>query len=164
MKTTIGLVMVIAFSGCGGTAEAGGLPDRAEATAGAEHGGGMHGQMMQDRDAMACPMMLEGAQVSVVDIDRGVAMTFTTDREEDVDALRQRVRAMASMHERHAGMMGGEMAMPPSTASVVDVPDGARLELVATDEADVGSLRQHASAHAEHMRGRQGCPMMGAPA
>lgn len=179
MKTTIGVLTVLALIGCGGSAGAGAEPEQPRATAGAEHGqemhdhgGGMHGQMMQGSDEMACPMMLEGAEVSVENIDQGVAMTFTTDRSEDVPELRERVRGMATMHEQHAGMMeggmmggqGGMSAMPPSTVSVVDVPQGARLELVASEAADVDSLRQHASMHAEHMRGRQGCPMMGAPA
>jgi hypothetical protein len=111
-------------------------------------------------------------EVSVENTDQGVAVTFTNDRSQDVVELRERVRGMAAMHEHHAGMksdgmmggQGGMSAMPPSTVSVVDVPQGARLELVANEAADVDSLRQHASMHAEHMRGRQGCPMIGAPA
>lgn len=178
MKTTIGVLTVLALVGCGGGAGAGAEPEQGRATAGAEHthdmhdhGGDMHGQMMQGSGEMACPMMLEGAEVSVEDIDQGVAMTFTTDRSRDVAELRERVRGMAAMHEHHAGMSDGMMgrqdgmgSMPPSTATVVDVPEGARLELVASDAADVDPLRQYASMHAEHMRGRQGCPMMGAPA
>lgn len=154
----IGLLAVSISAGCGGTADVEGRPAGA-ATAGAEQGMRGHGGM---RGAMACPMMLPDAQVAVESTERGVAMTFTTERADQVEELRTRVRAMGAMHEQRGTMRGGRMMMmPPATTSVVEVPGGARLELAAADAADVDALRRHASMQAEHMRDGRGCPMMG---
>lgn len=104
-----------------------------------------------------CPMMGEGAQVSVEDTPDGAALIFTTDRPEQVDELRNRVRKMAERHEQRAELRRERGApVPDASVSVVDLPEGARLELSAQDPADVEALRAHASRRAERM---QSCPM-----
>ncbi len=174
---SITLLAVSISAGCGGTTQTDSPAGTATAgeeaaTAGDGHGhhahGGAHAQggathhrPMAGRGPMACPMMLPGAQVAVDNTERGVAMTFTTERADQVEELRTRVRAMAAMHEQHGAMRGGRMMMPPATTSVVEVPGGARLELAAASAADVDALRRHASMQAEHMRGGRGCPMLG---
>jgi hypothetical protein len=129
-------------------------------------GGGRMGQ--QSPMASACPILIEGAQVSTENIDQGVAMTFRTSRPADVQELRDSVRAMAQQHERAAQQRGssqhgghGMGRMPNATVSVRDTPDGARLELRAVNMNDVSALRQHGTMHADHMRTNRACPAMG---
>lgn len=131
-----------------------------------------------------CPMMIDPAttQITTSDTSDGVAITFTTTG--DVNALRARVRQMAEMHNRMAGMQGGgmqgggmqrggmqgggmqggmmHMQMVPSRATVEEIPGGARLVLVPVDPTQVASLRQHARVHAEMMQ-KGKCPMMAQP-
>ena len=61
--------------------------------------------MMKD----SCPMQVPGTAVSVDDVEGGVAISFSTSQGNVAD-LRQRVRSMAEMHNRHQAdgmMMGG---------------------------------------------------------
>jgi hypothetical protein len=146
--------------------------------------------------AMAmCPMQVPGTTAKTADVEGGVALSFTTSG--DVADLRQRVRGMAEMHNRHHSdgmMMGGQqgagggsrehphgsgaaagdgccgermmmhggMMMPSATASVEDIPGGARIILRPKDPAKLGALREHARMHAARMAQGE-CPMM-APA
>jgi hypothetical protein len=124
-----------------------------------------------------CPMAVPGTQVSVADTPDGEAITFTTSPDHASD-LRDRVHAMADMHNRHhqgdgmegmhgvmqhGHMMGGgehmTMMPPPSRAAVEDVDGGARIVVSPTDPADVDRLRSAVRAHAEHMRESGTCEM-----
>lgn len=125
-----------------------------------------------------CPMVVEGAEVSLEDADGGIAMVFTT-KTGDVADLRQRVRNLAGMYEMHAGhghmmwrhmgggrhmgqgpgmgMMDGGMSegygpMPAVRTSVTQVRNGARLELTPADELNLESLRRHVRWHEERMQ------------
>jgi hypothetical protein len=51
-----------------------------------------------------CPMQVKGTQVEAINIENGVAMTFTTTG--DVAELRRRVTALAEMHNAHHGGAG----------------------------------------------------------
>jgi hypothetical protein len=101
-------------------------------------------------------------------------MTFTTTG--DVAQLRQRVHAMAEMHEHMmgGGMMGsggmmmgsggmmmgsGGMMMVPSTARAEDADRGARIVLTPKDPSQLSELRSHVHAHAAQMASGH-CPMM----
>lgn len=148
-------------------ADADGMPHRH----GHMHGDG-DGKMM-DRDEMMrmCPMQVPGASVAVADVDGGVAVRYRSDQADQVEDLRGRVRRMAerhrTMHQRHAqhdgAAEGGRMMMmPPATATVEEIPQGARVVLRPQDAGDLADLRRHARKHAkraEKMEG--GCPMMG---
>ncbi len=133
-------------------------------------GGGMAGM---------CPMSVPGTKVSAADTATGEALTFTTTPDQAA-ALREKVHAMADMHNRHhasgaaehggmsGGMMGGGMAAgsmggmqmpPPSRAAVEDLPEGARLVVTPNDAADLQRLQSTVRAHAEHMQ-QDGCGMM----
>ena len=144
--------------------------------------------MMGNGGMMAgmCPMAVPGTAVATSDTAGGVAMTFTTATGE-VPELRTRVHKMSEMHNRAStmqmgarhddvgmsgstdstksgecggmGMSGGTM-MPPATASVNDVNDGARLVLTATDPAQLQALREHAGACSNRMQQGE-CGMMG---
>ncbi len=67
-----------------------------------------NGMMDMNRLRAGCPMAVQGTDVSVVDTEGGVALTFTTDAG-DVADLRTRVRNMARMYEMHRGQDGGMM-------------------------------------------------------
>jgi hypothetical protein len=78
----------------------------------------MQGGMMGGHDAAGmCPMAVEGTTARAEDVEGGAAMVFTTTG--DVSELRQRVAAMAEMHNRHhaegsghgMGMHGGANGM-----------------------------------------------------
>lgn len=129
-----------------------------------------------------CPMSVPGTQVAVAETAAGEALTFTTTPDQAA-ALREKVHAMADMHNRHhsssgeagrggtggmGGMMGGGMAgggmggmqmPPPSRAAVEDLPDGARLVVTPNDPANLPRLQSTVRQHAEHMQ-QHGCGMM----
>lgn len=107
--------------------------------------GGMQGAQM-------CPASIEGADVTAVDVEGGVALEFTT-RAGDTDDVREQVQAMAARHnqrmeqreERQAAGRGmGMRGMPMSSASVQELPNGARLIYRVEDEAQLSELRDAA--------------------
>ncbi len=133
-------------------------------------GGGMAGM---------CPMSVPGTRVSATETATGEALAFTTSPDQAV-ALREKVHAMADMHNRHHasgdaghGAMGGMMGQggtgaggmegmqmpPPSRAAVEDLPDGARILVTPNDPADLQRLQSTVRKHAEHMQ-QHGCGMM----
>jgi hypothetical protein len=57
-----------------------------------------------------CPMQVQGTKVEASNTDNGAALTFTTTG--DVAALRQRVTAMAEMHNTHHGGAGAAAGCP----------------------------------------------------
>src|SRR5512140_625918 len=122
-----------------------------------------------------CPMSVPGTKVSAADTATGEALTFTTTPDQAA-ALREKVHAMADMHNRHhasgaaehGSMMGGGMAggsmggmemPPPSRATVEDLPEGARIVVTPNDPADLQRLQSTVRSHAEHMQ-QDGCGMM----
>jgi hypothetical protein len=118
-------------------------------------------------------MAVQGTTVSPADTPDGVALTFVTNTTR-VDDVRQRVRAMAEMHNRQyaaaaassgTGMgtgSGDRMMTPPSSANVEDVPGGSRLMIRATRPEDVSRLRASMRDEADRMQ-REGCTAMAQP-
>jgi hypothetical protein len=139
----------------------------AASPAGGPPGGGMAG---------LCPMAVPGTKLSTADTAAGEALTFTAGPDQAA-ALRERVHAMAEMHNHHHGSgeadhggttgtaggapgeTGGMAMPPPSRASVEDLPDGARLTVTPNDPAELQRLQATVRMHAEHMR-EHGCEMM----
>lgn len=122
-----------------------------------------------------CPMSVPGTEVRAADVDGGESLTFTTSG--SVADLRERVKAMAGMHNDHhadadgrarmegGGMMGSGNAMngakvPPSRATVVDVEGGATIVVVPIAPGDLEALRSAIRARADRLR-TNGCDMMG---
>jgi hypothetical protein len=141
-----------------------------------------HAEMMS-----VCPMHDPGTEVSVSDAVNGETLTFTTRAlvGTPVGELRDRVRAMAKMHnQRHAaaaageGTMGGgmtegtgsggaaeggtmgDMMIPPSHATVAELTNGASMTLTPNAPADLEKLQAAVRMHAQHMQ-QNGCRMMG---
>lgn len=65
--------------------------------------GGMNEQMAQ-----ACPMSIPGTQVAAKDTDNGAALEFTTTNSDQLEALRQKVQALADMHNKMIDQMQGQ--------------------------------------------------------
>lgn len=129
--------------------------------------------MMQQWRA-ACPMVIEGADVTVSDTEGGVALTFTADEAELTD-LRQRVRHLARMYEMHRGHgsmmwhhmgrhgmgggrhgmgmghMPGHGPMPGASTRLTDIEGGVRLELTPTDPSQLEALREQVRWHQQRM-------------
>jgi hypothetical protein len=118
-----------------------------------------------------CPMDLPGTQLTAADTATGEALTFTTTPDQTA-ALRERVRALAAMHDQHGatrgsgttasgrGGMGGMPMPPPSHTTVEDVDNGARMVVTPNDPADLAKLQSTVKMHAEHMQ-QMGCGPMG---
>jgi hypothetical protein len=148
---------------------------------------GMRGGMMGgDPMADICPMAVEGNTARAEPVEGGATMVFMTTG--DVAELRQRVAAMAEMHNSRdargngrgmgmhgsrggmhgakgnggRGMKGKAMMMPASTARSEDAESGARLVFTPQDPADLAALRERVAQHAEMMASGR-CPMMSAP-
>jgi hypothetical protein len=109
--------------------------------------------------------------VTAVDTATGETLVFTTTG--DVAALRSKVRRMAEMHTQHHatggmhdGMMGsgkgmeGMVKVPPSSATVTDVENGASIALTPVAPADLQQLQAAVRTHAKHME-QDGCGKMG---
>jgi len=124
----------------------------------------------------ACPMNVPGTKVTAIDTATGEKLAFTTTG--DVAALRSKVRRMAEMHNQHhaaggthdgmmaGGMMGsgkgmeGKVKVPPSSATVTDIENGASIALTPIAPADLQQLQTAVRTHANHME-KDGCGMMG---
>jgi hypothetical protein len=127
--------------------------------------------------AATCPILAPSTDVTAQDIEGGAALVFTTNDPSELPMLRTRARELAQYVERMdaipqgpVGMgaeleggpsaeIGREVAIPASTVNVVDVENGARLDVLARQSADIASLRALARAQAEQMRAGE-CPMM----
>ncbi len=105
-----------------------------------------------------CPTLGSEVSVRAVDIEGGAALELVSKGDEDAGELRQHVRAMADMHNRRQEQ-GGGFRMVESRASVQELEEGSRLIFLASDPAQVETLRQQVRARAERMR-EGGCHRM----
>jgi hypothetical protein len=105
----------------------------------------------------SCPMKVTGADVSVADVENGVAVTITT-KSGDIAELRRRTENMAKMHSgsTSADMHGQMMSF---TVKYEEVPNGARLTLTPKDSAQLSDFRSKVRQHAEQMA-KGDCSMM----
>lgn len=150
------------------------------ATAGAP--GGQASAMPKPSDmSRMCPMDVPDTTIPASDTPQGEALTFATTSGQ-VDELRQRVRALADMHNQHvstaapapgpgepqgtgsaAGTEGAphghHMMPPPSRATVEDVDNGARVSIAPLNPSQADQLRAAVRMHAMHMQ-QHGCAMM----
>ena len=111
--------------------------------------------------AESCPMQVAGTSVMPADIADGATLSFTSTG--DAAELRRRVERMAEMHNHHhsgaGGMMGDDAMMPPSTASVDEIENGARLVLRPVDPAQTALIQAHVRTCADRMSHGE-CPMI----
>jgi hypothetical protein len=138
--------------------------------------------VMATKAQQACPMLVDGVNVDVEDTADGIAMRFTTTTRDNVDDLRNRVEKLSRMYGAERGKgemmwqhMGHKRAegdrpgtgmgagrgqdqgvvggMPPATARVENIDNGARLLLTPTDSGQLSALREHARDHQRRMSG-----------
>jgi hypothetical protein len=129
-----------------------------------------------------CPAGVPGTTVAAADVVNGSTITFSTTPDQVVEVQR-RVHAMVAMHNQHhgdggmkhgammgegkmgGGMMGGgkgmgEMKVPSSRATALDLETGARVEVMPNDPADLQKLQAAVRLHAQRMQ-QEGCGMKG---
>jgi hypothetical protein len=111
-----------------------------------------HADIMQN-----CPMIVPGSDVSVTDVEKGIALTFTANSG-DVTELRRRVEAMAQMHSTSSNAAMHRNMMPFSVKYEA-VAGGARLTLTPTDPAQLEAFRKTVRQHMEQMK-KGDCSMM----
>jgi mono/diheme cytochrome c family protein len=91
-------------------------------------------------DDPSCPVTVPGTSVTAEDTDVGGALVFVTTS--DAAEVRERVAAMAAMHNEHHSVH--------SRASAEDIDGGARLVFTTTPDG-VGKLQTELRAHARHL-------------
>ena len=104
-----------------------------------------------------CPMKVPGADLSVANVENGVALTITT-KSGDVAELRRRTESMAKMHSASSATHahGSMMAF---SIKYEEVPNGARLTLTPKDLAQLEEFRAKVRQHAAQML-KGDCSMM----
>lgn len=107
--------------------------------------------------ADTCPMQARGTKVSAIDVEGGAAIDFIAADAKGVAELRDRTLRMAGLHnDHHEGSM---KMMITATASVADLPGGARFILRPADLGQLDALRDQTRKGAERMAKGE-CPMM----
>jgi hypothetical protein len=145
------VLAVLSTLACGGGTQSAPLPTTPTTTA---------------AESTGCPLGIEGARVTATDTSDGVALVFTTGTR--VNELRTRARTAAEMHGAgqqqgvgHDGVhgQGGHhglhaMHLPPARATVTDVTDGVRLDLVPLEASNLALLREKAADGARRVQVR----------
>lgn len=107
--------------------------------------------------AAACPMGVEGTDVQVVPLARGVALVFTTPLESPLP-LRRRVERFAASYDSVAASGFHDSAAGfPTRAVYSEVAAGARVEILPISAARLQDLRAHLRQRAAHMQVTQSC-------
>src|SRR5262245_24899353 len=105
----------------------------------------------------SCPMKVSGADLTVADVENGIAVTATT-KSGDVADLRRRTENMAKMHsDSPTGNMHGQMMS--FSVKYEEVPNGARLTLKPKDLTQLEEFRAKVRQHVEQMK-KGDCSMM----
>jgi hypothetical protein len=138
MRSSLLIVMSVFAVACGSESQ----PTETAQTSNEQRTAGGEGDTAAQAAMAACPMQVQGTTVQAESIDGGAAMVFVTTG--DVDALRERVRNMAVMHESHA-MRGHahdmEMTETRRPGSADDPAAGAKIG-DADDGVSAGGLPQ----------------------
>jgi hypothetical protein len=103
----------------------------------------------------SCPMKVSGTDLSVTDVDNGIALTIATKSGEAAE-LRRRAENMAKMHTEPSDMHGNMM---PFTVKYEDVPNGALLTLTPKNPTQLAPFRAKVREHAQQMK-EGNCSMM----
>lgn len=110
--------------------------------------------------AWACPMEVEGTDLSLVPIRGGTAVVFTTSLASPLE-LRRRVWLFAAEYDADgAGAIDASRVSPagfPTSAQYSEVAAGARVEIRPLSDRNLPALRAHLDERADHMRLTQTC-------
>lgn len=143
------LVAALVCVGCGGGAM--------------EEQGGVRAQVVPSEDEI-CPAGIAGLDVRHERIENGGALVFESERSDGVREIRERLARFEQLHDRTARGRGPRALVDrsgliqASAVRVVDIPDGARLEVRASNRRDLGDLRHELTESARDIaQGR--CPL-----
>jgi hypothetical protein len=106
-----------------------------------------------------CPDVLRGVALSRAVVDGGVTLTFTTQVDDHVVALRELIRYAGQALEEHTNVkhlrrdeLGAIATLPPLHVRVHPIGAGARVTVRTTRRGDVVQLRQTALAFERYWR------------
>ena len=108
------------------------------------------------QEVTTCPEVMQGVKVSAEAVKKGVALEFTTPRQERVKELRYQLRELGRSLEEESKAGPGverapqgaeeqptpEAAVPPLDIAVEDIDSGARVIVRAERSGDVQQLRE----------------------
>lgn len=164
------VIVLLTVAGCVSAVE-----ERSASTTSLGLGRGGMGAAEPSPQTPPCVMEVPGTGIRMLDVEGGIAVVFDTVTADAVEPLRQAVRALQQSymgeHDGHAHdhsakalelarqfrSVNGEL--PPHSVDVTDVERGARIEVLAEDEADVALLRTKMRAEIATMQ-RGVCPLV----
>jgi hypothetical protein len=107
----------------------------------------------------SCPLLVPGTSISVEDTAEGPSLVFVTTG--DVDGVRSRGAALASMHNSQNGppMALGMMFSPDSKASTSEIEGGVRVTFTPVDPSKTAAVANELRMHGSHLTGATTCEM-----
>lgn len=103
-------------------------------------------------ESESCPAFMRGAKLSVSNTERGVTFRVTAAQDPYVAPLREMLRRLALLIERHADATAAQppdpesVAIPPVDITIKEIGDGAVVSVRAKQVTDVGLLQLQARA------------------
>lgn len=123
------------------------------------------GARRQAREYIAsssCPVAVDGARVSMSDINDGIALEFRAEDDADREAVRERARRLMNTQRevRSARDVDDQEleALPPARVEYDIQPDGARIEFKVDRESDLRELRTQLRERIAILRDEGECP------
>ena len=121
-----------------------------------EQPGGAQPDPGPGQEVTTCPEVMQGVNVSAEAVKKGVALEFTTPRQDQVKELRSQLRELGRTLEEESKAGPGrepapqgtekqatpEEAVPPLDIAVKDIDSGARVIVRAERSGDVPQLRE----------------------
>lgn len=110
----------------------------------------------------SCPVQIEGARVSMIDIVDGIALDFRAASDEDTAAVQERVRRLMDTQRevRSAADVDDPdlEALPPARVEYDMQRQGARIEFKVDNQADLRDLRAQLRERISVLREEGECP------
>lgn len=105
-----------------------------------------------------CPQAFRGARVSAENSPGGVRLEFRNGNRKSVELMREQLREIAEMLERHGTERqtsgeDDEVEFPPVDIDVKDIALGARVTVRVSRLRDLTAVREMASGFAEYWKG-----------
>ena len=108
-------------------------------------------------DDPTCPLLVPGTTLTVEDTPAGPSFVFLTTG--DLDEVRARGRALATMHNDRLGPEGamGLVIAGTSSAVAADLDGGVRVTYRPADPNDAGKLGDELRRHGNHLARASSC-------
>lgn len=112
--------------------------------------------------ASSCPMQVDGARVSMVDIVDGIALDFQAEDDDDVEQIQERARRLASTQRQVSSTRDIDdpdlEALPPARVEYDIQRQGARIEFKVDSQAELNQLRTQLRERISIMNDENQCP------